>query len=398
MENPEYRPRGSNDILYANKKYKKVYLQDCLDTVDPRIASRRLLQLMIEVDEGRYHIGKALVSAKGREEIGPESKQYDDCIALYFNSLDKDREKGIVKEEYYYNERALANKHIIRSKAFDGLTIRNILQPDSVSGLSPLQSFFAKLAGKPRDSVKVVEGIIRQADNTFIMLSHFPQKDAKKKPKLPGGKGFYQTRFLTESQLTEIIERLDERFRDLATLLAYSGLDLSEGINLTWGEIDRGARLIVRNRDKNLDQSRRIPIRGQLEKMLKMRFLLHSVENPEKKVASSQRVFNFPRHGYSRSQLKRPDREFQRAWKIALDKSTIDWNVRPKDLRHFFGSTMLNRGANPMEIANQMGHASVEMLIKRYGHYSVDRLHEASKVWDQVEDPGMQIVCKQEKW
>lgn len=45
-----------------------------------------------------------------------------------------------------------------------------------------------------------------------------------------------------------------------------------------------------------------------------------------------------------------------------------------------------------------MGHANVEMLIKKYGHYSVDRLYEASKVWDQVEDPGMQIVCKQEEW
>ena len=123
-----------------------------------------------------------------------------------------------------------------------------------------------------------------------------------------------------------------------------------------------------------------------------------NVENPNRRIKNSQRVFDFSRYEYKNEQLKRPDREFQRAWKIALDKSTIDWNVRPKDLRHFFGSTMLNRGANPMEIANQMGHASVEMLIKRYGHYSVDRLHEASKVWDQVEDSGMQIVYKQEEW
>jgi integrase len=80
-----------------------------------------------------------------------------------------------------------------------------------------------------------------------------------------------------------------------------------------------------------------------------------------------------------------------------LKDSSIGWNVRPKDLRHFFASTMLNRGANPMEIANQMGHADVQMLIERYGKYSVAKLHEASKVWDRVEE-GVQMVCKQEDW
>jgi hypothetical protein len=44
-----------------------------------------------------------------------------------------------------------------------------------------------------------------------------------------------------------------------------------------------------------------------------------------------------------------------------------------------------------------MGHCSVDMLIKRYGHYSDDRLHETSKVWDQIEDCS-QNVAKQDEW
>jgi hypothetical protein len=44
-----------------------------------------------------------------------------------------------------------------------------------------------------------------------------------------------------------------------------------------------------------------------------------------------------------------------------------------------------------------MGHCSVDTLIKWYGHYSDDRLHETSKVWDQIEDCS-QNVAKQDEW
>ena len=413
MNKKPFRPRGSDDILYGNFKYKGNYVQDCLDTIDPKIADRRVLEIKLRIDEGRYEPGKKVVSVKGRAEVAkprhPEDpmhilslQRYKDCVALYFDSLNEDRKKGKVSDSYYYGELVTINKHIIRSKVFEGLTISEIVQKNPKTGLSPLQESIQQLAHAPRGSVKklgmIIEKVIRMGDPNFILLAHFNSNDPKKKPRLPGVKGFYQTKFLLEAQAIEIMKNLDERFRDLATLMAYSGLDLSEAIHLKWGEVDRVDQVIVKNRGKNPDQPRKIPIRGQLEKMLKMRFLMHNIENQNKKVKEDQRVFDFPRKGYSAgAQMKDTARVFQRAWKRALELSSIGWNVRPKDLRHFFASTMLNRGANPMEIANQMGHSDVKMLIQRYGKYSVDRLHEASKVWDRVED-GMQIVCKSEKW
>ena len=48
-------------------------------------------------------------------------------------------------------------------------------------------------------------------------------------------------------------------------------------------------------------------------------------------------------------------RNFQRHWRGACQESSVDWHIRPKDLRHFFGSHLLNSGVDPLMIASFMG-------------------------------------------
>ena len=54
----------------------------------------------------------------------------------------------------------------------------------------------------------------------------------------------------------------------------------------------------------------------------------------------------------------------------------------PSDLRHFFANYLLNNGEDHLVVANLMDHSSVNMLRKRYGHYSDDRLKNAMKLFD----------------
>ena len=84
-------------------------------------------------------------------------------------------------------------------------------------------------------------------------------------------------------------------------------------------------------------------------------------------------------------------------FRVRLKKSSVDWNVRVKDLRHFFGSFMLNRGVDHLTIVTLMGHSGVEMLKKRYGHFDDETLRRAVRVFDQIKDESpncLQIVCK----
>ena len=73
----------------------------------------------------------------------------------------------------------------------------------------------------------------------------------------------------------------------------------------------------------------------------------------------------------------------QRKWKKAVFKSSVEWNVRLKDLRHFFGSYLLNSGVDAIMIAEFMGHASTDMLFKRYGHFTDEKRGEAISLFDK---------------
>ena len=75
---------------------------------------------------------------------------------------------------------------------------------------------------------------------------------------------------------------------------------------------------------------------------------------------------------------------FQKAWKRALRKSSVGWHIRVKDLRHFFGSYLLNQeGVDPLLVANLMGHSSVDMLLKKYGHFTDETKRRIMSLFDK---------------
>ena len=299
--------------------------------------------------------------------------------------------------------RSVINCHLL--PAFKGLNLKEMLEVDLDTKLSPLRSFFWDCKHYPEGSVRKIatttERISRQAHEAFVLRDEFPNPDPTLPNDLPYSRSFFQKQFLSEAELHEIIDLLKDRWKDLAILMAYSGLDLAEAVNLTWNHIDKKNNMIVRDRDKMRHRSknkvvtRRIPIRGELEKMLRRRF--------KNRKLGDEKILHFvaekcadPRK--NEKALKWANRMFQWDWKNAQEKSSVEWNVRVKDLRHFFGSSMLNRGVDSLEIANQMGHQDFNMLRERYGHYTDEKLHNSSKVWDYSEVNKSQIGANSKSW
>jgi integrase len=67
--------------------------------------------------------------------------------------------------------------------------------------------------------------------------------------------------------------------------------------------------------------------------------------------------------------------------------------VRFHDLRHSYASVLIEQGAHPKVISDQLGHASVQITMDRYSHlfdgaYS-DVNDELEQAWRDTED------CKQ---
>ncbi len=172
-------------------------------------------------------------------------------------------------------------------------------------------------------------------------------------------------------ELEEIISHLGEPHKPVAWLMAYTGLDLSDAVNIRWRSVDLKQNVVRTKRNKtanNLDSRMiDIPLAGKAQGILQGRSKVRQLHD--------DRVFDVTGPA------------FQKAWRKALGKAQaagkFDWHIRVKDLRHFFGSYLLNRGVDPMMIAELMGHTSVNMLLRRYGHYTIKSKEQAMDTQQQ---------------
>lgn len=57
----------------------------------------------------------------------------------------------------------------------------------------------------------------------------------------------------------------------------------------------------------------------------------------------------------------------KRVWKPAVAEAGIT-PVTPHGLRHTFAAFLIDEGANPLYVKNQMGHSSITVTMDRYGH------------------------------
>ena len=70
-----------------------------------------------------------------------------------------------------------------------------------------------------------------------------------------------------------------------------------------------------------------------------------------------------------------PDNFSSCDWARVLRRSQLQ-RIRFHDLRHTYASMLIAQGAHPKYIQAQLGHASIQTTLDRYGHLMPD-LHEA---------------------
>lgn len=171
------------------------------------------------------------------------------------------------------------------------------------------------------------------------------------KPKEPRGR----VRFLDDNERTRLINACkmsSNRYLYPFVVLAIStGMRRGEILNLTWGDVDLEKGRIVLQYTKNGDR-RLIPLAGLALDLLK-ELSLNCDQNSK---------LLFP----STISCKPIDLRF--AWEQVLRKTKIE-NLTQHDLRHCCGSYLAMSGASLAEIAEVLGHRTLNM-VKRYAHLS----------------------------
>ncbi len=187
-----------------------------------------------------------------------------------------------------------------------------------------------------------------------------------KKRKEPRGR----VRFLSEDQRDkqgQIVEgertRLLQACREsrsknlypIVVLALSTGMRQGEILNLTWDRIDLKRGRITLTDTKN-GEIRAIPITGEALFVLKRHAKVRKI--------NTQLVFP--------DMSGKAPAKFRDAWLAALERARIE-DFRFHDLRHTAASYLAMSGATLAEIAEILGHKTLQM-VKRYSHFSTDHV------------------------
>lgn len=171
------------------------------------------------------------------------------------------------------------------------------------------------------------------------------------KPKEPRGR----VRFLSDDERVRLLQACREsktkELYPLVVLALSTGARHGELINLTWKDIDLNRGSIVLDETKN-GERRALYLAGHALELIK--------ESSKVRRIDSQLVFPSPKPGRPVS--------IRRAFDAALKSAEIG-NFRFHDLRHSAASYLAMNGASLAEIAEVLGHKTLQM-VKRYSHLS----------------------------
>ncbi len=188
------------------------------------------------------------------------------------------------------------------------------------------------------------------ATNEWEWLENNPVRKIKKLPEPRG-----RVRFLNDKERDAILKackKTDNPHLHKIVILALStGARKNEILQLKWQDVDLKRGMVILHQTKN-GERRSLPIRGYARELLEEHAKLRNLKCD----------YLFP------SEQKCQPIDIRRAWVNAVKNAGIE-DFRFHDLRHSAASYLAMNGASIAEIAEVLGHKTLQM-VKRYAHLS----------------------------
>lgn len=230
--------------------------------------------------------------------------------------------------------------------------------------------------GRPRSGPTVnrymaaISHVLTMASREWGLLNENPAKRVTRKKEAAG-----RVRFLTADERARLLEACKQSSNpDLhpAVVLALStGARRGEILSLTWADVDLKRGLLTFRQTKNGD-IRAVPVRGAALALLKERSKVRRLDTP----------LLFP----SRKNPAVPV-GLHSAFTAAVERAgLVDFHWH--DMRHDAASTLAMAGCSAVEIAELLGHKTLQMT-RRYSHLSRDHLEGlADRLAAQIDATG----------
>lgn len=173
-----------------------------------------------------------------------------------------------------------------------------------------------------------------------------------------------RVRFLSDEERTALLEACKDsenpHLYKVVVLALSTGARKMEILGLKWQDIDFERGLIVLHETKN-DERRVLPLQGYARSLL--------IEQNQNRILGCDYVFPSKKvkRDNSGKFIYQPI-DIRTAWENVLEKAQIE-DFRFHDLRHSAASYLAMNGATLAEIAEVLGHKTLQM-VKRYAHLS----------------------------
>lgn len=164
-----------------------------------------------------------------------------------------------------------------------------------------------------------------------------------------------RVRYLSDEERQALLDACSEQSPTLLLIVVLAlstGARRGEIMNLRWKDVDMNAGRATLNETKN-NERRALPIAGYALELLKQHSKVRQFD--------SELVFPDPHDG------SKPW-SFETTWRNARKRAEVE-DFRFHDLRHSAASYLAMSGATTAEIAEVLGHKTLQM-VKRYAHLS----------------------------
>jgi len=171
-------------------------------------------------------------------------------------------------------------------------------------------------------------------------------------------KDLLKERVLTEDEEARLKSASYPVLRSIISVALHTGMRLQEILSLRWGQVDLHKMMLIAERTKS-GKPRTIPLNAALhDELLRLRSL----------DGRSPFVFPNPKTG-------KPLTTVRTAFRAACRRAGIS-GLRFHDLRHTFGSRLVEKGADIETVRSLLGHASI-VVTQRYVHSTDERRRTA---------------------
>lgn len=330
-----------------------------------KAAERLLAQRISDINNGTY--------------FRPKDILFEEFSQIWLNNVPKPR----VKLSTYRGYKSDINRHLI--PAFGDKLLKEILQEDIEEFLSELLD---SLNSKTVNNIRLTMLMIMDYARRRKYIVENPIADIR-----PFKVDHKEMDFLNPKEIRLVLKHAEEPFKTLLLTAILTGMRRGELLALQWGDIDWNSNsLFVRRAldwrygknayreeenwpfttPKTKNAIRAIVMSPRLKQALE----IHKIYAP---VNELDLVFS-----NAEGNPIDPENMVKREFYFTLSLAGLR-RIRFHDLRHTYATILISQNENLKFIQSQLGHASVQTTIDRYGHLlPVNQLAIGSKIDEKI--------------